>query len=98
VNNGSDPPPPPPPPEASPTQGAPPASGPSNAHDVLARAGQRWLTEPGIAGFGIGRGVEGEDIIVVYAFDDATARSLPGVIEGVRVRVIVTGEILPLDG
>ncbi len=47
----------------------------------------------GVVGVGVGDGDLGEDVILVYVRDAATAKQVPKSLEGHAVRIVVTGDI-----
>jgi hypothetical protein len=76
------------------TTGKPPKStGLSRAIEAKSRHEERVLRIPGVVGAGVGLADTGEAVVEVYLEADLPrARSLvPGVVDGVPVRVIVTG-------
>ena len=68
---------------------------PPTIHEVKARHVSRLLSLPGVVAVGIGRGTEGDEVIVIN-LDRARAETeaqLPTQLDGYAVRVEITGTI-----
>jgi len=64
----------------------------SLAEQVKATHEAALLRIPGVVGVGVTDGELGESVIAVYVTGEDAVAAVPSEIEGVRVRVIVSGE------
>ena len=60
---------------------------------VKERHERRLMSIDGVQGVGVGAGEVGQDAIVIYLRDEACKKRVPSEIEGIPVRLEVTGEI-----
>lgn len=66
---------------------------------MLASRREELLARPGVTGVGVGRGERaGEFAIVCYLASDRHAAALPAELEGVPVKLEVTGEFKAQEG
>lgn len=64
----------------------------SLAEQVKATHEEALLRIPGVVGVGVTDGELGESVIAVYVTGEDVVAAVPSEIEGVRVRVVVSGE------